>query len=321
MKKRKFIFSRTLVMAFAVLLLVCCQKTTTTITKTTNDSASQATIASDELNVNNEIDQVIDEAVAGLGMCKQTSGGLTVNPSSITGAVIDTSQVDSGIVNIFYYGKESKPVKSRSGTVEIKLPVVSKHPVPWTTAGVTATVTFTNYEIFYLTIANKSLWFKGTFNVTSANGVLVKNLVVGDSLVEKVRGPVSFTYNDNGAILYLYLWNLHRTRILKRTATNDTTITTLGDTIINGINNVANWGMTRLSDNYYTSIITPVYQDISSSSYYNPLSGVKSIQAIPEPMTLTFGVNQSGTPIASSPFGYKMTWTNKYGAQDSVISY
>ncbi len=289
MQRRNFIYNKPLVMALAILLLAGCKKTTTEITTSTNDSASQGTIASDELAVNNEMDQVVDEAVASLCICKQTSGSLTINPTTIAGAVIDTSQVDSGIVNIFYYGKESNPIKSRSGNVEIKLPVVGKHLIPWTTTGVTAAITITNYEIFYSNIANKTLWFKGTINVSNANGVLIKNLIVGDSLVEKVRGPVSFTFNDNGAILYLYLWNLHRTRVIKRTVTNDTTITTWGDTTINGIANIANWGMTRLSNNYYTSITTPVFQDISTSSFYDPLSGVKSIQSIPEPLTITYG--------------------------------
>ncbi|HXB10927.1 MAG TPA: hypothetical protein VNZ45_02995, partial [Bacteroidia bacterium] len=129
MQKSKLTYSKPLVIAIAVLLLASCKKTTTEITTSSNDSASQAIIASDELIVNNEIDQAIDEAVSGLCICKQTSGSLTINPTTIAGAVIDTSQVDSGIVNIYYYGKESNPIKSRSGTVEIRLPVVGKHPV------------------------------------------------------------------------------------------------------------------------------------------------------------------------------------------------
>ncbi|HXB12434.1 MAG TPA: hypothetical protein VNZ45_10635, partial [Bacteroidia bacterium] len=125
----------------------------------------------------------------------------------------------------------------------------------------------------------------------------------------------------NGAIITLFLWNLHRTRVINRNASNDTTITTRGDTIVNGINYISSWGQTRFSQNYYTSVTTPIFQDVSGSTYYNPLSGVKSVQGISEPLVITYGVDQSGTPVVSNPFGYKMMWTNTNGAQNSVISY
>jgi len=222
-------------------LFTSCQKETTTLVTSAPDSYTQGTIASDEVFVNDEIDQAIDEAVSGLSICKPTSGSNTVNPVTVQGAVIDTSQVDSGIVNIFYYSKEADTMRARTGSLEIKLPVLNKKVIPWMTVGVRATITFTSYEINYLN-TNTSVWFKGTITVTNYSGGLLKNLLPGDSLVEKVRGPIDYTYNDNGAILTLYLWNLHRTRVLGITNTSVITVTTRGDTTINSINNVSNWG-------------------------------------------------------------------------------
>jgi hypothetical protein len=320
-KRRVFNGFIAIFLIFAV-VTGCKKKETTVITTTVNDSSTQGIIASDELNVNDEIDQAIDEAVNGICMPVSTSGATAVNLYTIKGAVVDTSQVDSGIVNIFYYGVETDITKSRSGTVEIQLPVVHKKVTPWKTVGVKAKITITAYEVMYLNTNNLSLWFQGSFTVTNVNGKMLVSLPTTDSLVEKVNGPIGFTNNDNGAILSVYSWNLCKNRVLKVTNTAAVTVTTYGDTSINGINNIADWGTDRLNQTFYTSVTSPIFQNASTPIFYNPFSGVKIIESIPEPITVTFGVNQQGAVVTTgTPYGYNINWTTSGVARDSVISY
>lgn len=322
MKKNAYIYLSLIAFMAVSILFQGCKKTTDNIVITGNDTGNQEIIASDELNVTCEMDQAIDEAVAGLCICKPTSGLPSVNPYSLAGAVIDTSQVDSGIVNVYYYGKETNPEKSRQGSVEIKLPVLSKTVVPWTTKGVTATITFTKYEVFYLNKPNTALWFNGSFTITNSSGGSLVNLAIGDSLVEKVTGPISYTANDNVALLQEYTWNFYKTRVFNYLNTDTITITTRGDTTIGGFNNVSNWGTTRFNQNYYTSILSPLVCNTAFATFYNPLSGVKKIQGIPEPIDDTLGVDKFGIPVSNgTPYGYKINWTNSSGSQAAVISY
>lgn len=319
MKKLKNIY---ILLLLGTALLSGCKKTSTQITTSTDDSSTQELIASDELKVNSEMDQAIDEAIAGLCICKPTSGSATINPYTIPGAVIDTSQVNSGIVNIYYYGKEADTTKTRGGSIEITLPVISKNVTPWITKGVIATITFTKYEIFYNAKNKTTLWFNGSFTITNTSGGLLNSLAVGDSLTEKVNGPISYTDNDNAVVLQLFQWHFCKTRVFNHTATDTTLITTRGDTTAGGFVNVSNWGQTRFVQNYYTSITRPIVRNTNESIFYNPLRGAKIIHGIPEPITDTLGVNSYGIPAGNNiPYGYKINWANSAGSQMKVITY
>jgi hypothetical protein len=330
--RRLTVYKGCLLVLLAALFATGCKKTTTTELTNTSDSATQTVIVSDVVNVNMEIGQAIDEAVAALSISSTTSGGPANNATLFLspGVLVDTSQISTGLLYVDYFvGKSQDSAVGRSGTVQIQLPVVAGHITPWKKIGTGAVITFTNatptqdYEaVYFRPVPNPSLWFTGSLTVTNYSGGLLKNLIPGDSLVEKVNGQIQYTNNDNGGAIILWTVNLHYTRLVGMTNTNHITITTRADTNINSFNNVIYWGQDRFNDNFYTSLTVPTFQDISSAASYNPLSGVTNIQNIKEPITCTYGVSLSGNPVVNAiPYGYKINWTYSGTAEQDIISY
>jgi len=333
MKKLSVPYKSFILILLGGLLATGCKKTSTTEQITAaSDSGTQTIIASDELNVNLEIGQAVDEAVAAMSISNTTSGAPTNNVSLFLspGVLVDTSQINTGLLYVYYFvGKSQDSATGRSGTVKTQLPVIAGHITPWKNAGTTATINFTNlnptqdYEaLYYRPVPNTSLWFIGSLTVTNYSGGLLKNLTPGDSLVERINGQIQYSINDNVGQITLWTVNLHYSRVIGMTNTNHITITTRADTNINSFNNVIYWGQDRYNDNLYATVTVPTFQDISSQARYNPLSGVTIIQNIKEPITSTCGVDLNGNPVLNgTPYGYKINWTYNSTAEQTVISY
>ena len=148
-------------------------------------------------------------------------------------------------------------------------------------------------------------------------------LVPGDSLVDKIRAQIDFTYNDNTTVLQTWTWNFNQLRTFK---SNNAVVTAIikGDTIINSTNNVTTWGATRSGLNFYTSTTTPLLYNVSGSNFlYDPLTGTKNIKGITEPIIVTCGVDEQGNLInTGNPYGYKFKWINSGGqTKGAVIKY
>lgn len=303
-----------------------CTKVETTKTYTVTDTTAQTTIAADELTVNNEFDQATDDAVAVL-----------CNPqSAIAGALVDTSLLSSGIIEIDYYGKESNVSKSRTGSDSIYENTVNGHIVPWKTAGASATMKFGTvnlpyYEVMFLTngevpflTSNASITFiSGSATLTNIYGGSLQSLKSpGDSLVEHIEATFSFTYNDNTSQIQSFTWQINQVRVFTKSDTAVYT-TTRGDTTINGYSHISTWGTTRLGSAFYTTISTYLIQNISNPYLsYNPLSGSKTIEGIPEPILCLYGVNSQGSIQANgTPYGFYISWINNTIHATSVVPY
>jgi hypothetical protein len=334
MKKSIAIFSAFILMALWMALSIssCKKESGYSITQTTDDSQTQAIIADDELFVNNEFEQVVNDAVSATAISSTTSGDVPPTQTgnalftTVTGAVIDTSRIDSGLITITYFGTNADHTIGRSGVVKIKHALNgSGNVIPWKTIGAIAEITFDQYEIVVLA-TNKSLWFNGSGTVSNVTGELMPNIansaiVPGDTLVDKIRAQINFTFNDNVSTIKTWNWNLSLHRVFN--GVNPViTCSVSGDTAIDDMNNVALWGTNRFDENFYTCTSAPVMTNISGSSFLNkPLSGLKVIKAIPEQLTITFGVDSQGDlQTSGNPYGYKITWF-RAGSQQSVISY
>lgn len=331
MNQKRIIFNYLVAIFLVILLFPACTKTHEyTLVNTTDDTKAQAIIASDEFELNFELDQAVNEALAASFISSKTSGD-TITPSSgnilstIAGAVIDTSGINTGLIKISYYGKTADLKKGRLGDITIKHAVASGKVIPWNTKGASAIITFKNYEVFFLNIVNKALSLNGTCVITNVSGGLLKNiasplLVPGDSLTDKMRVQLTFTYNDNVTSITTWAWNCNQLRFFND---KDSILTcfTKGDTTINSIN-AASWGSTRANQIFYTSITTPLLQNISAGVLSNPLSGRKVILGIKEPITVTYGVDQQGSPVnTGKPYGYILTWTRGGLPKDTVAKY
>ena len=336
MKTRKFIFHFFFLLASTTLLFIGCKKTHEyTLVNTVDDTDTQTIIASDELEVNKEFDIAVDEAIKASCISSVTSGDATTGGTgnilftTISGAIIDTGASGTGVIKINYYGQNADHTKGRTGEIKIQHATISGTVIPWTTAAATATITFTQYEVIFLpATVNKSIWLNGTATISNLSGGLLKNianplLVPGDSLVDKIRSKIDFTYNDNTTLIQTWVWYFNQHRVLKL---EDTTVTATikGDTIINNTSNVTTRGTTRSGLNFYTNTTTPLVYNMSGSDFlYNPLTGIKMIRGITEPITVTYGVNESGNYVSNiNPYGYKFNWINSGGQpKGAVVKY
>jgi len=291
-----------------------CAKETTTKVETTSNSVSQNAIAMDEVTLNNEFDQFVDDAITVLGNHNATIAGM-YPPDSVS----------PGIIELTYNGKtEPDGTKIRSGSDSIHY----NPGVLWNTPGATATISFGDvnapgYEVtFSSNNPSTSVRFNGTVTLINKSGGLLQNLAIGDSLVEIIKGSLTYTFDDNAATIVYYPFNLNQIRSIKNTG-SALIASTWADTAIGGLTNVCNWGLDRFGNAYYTSITGTIVQNISTYTLsYNPLKGSKNIQNITEPILSVYGVNQQGTVITSgTPYGFIITWDNNGGQAQSVIGY
>jgi hypothetical protein len=327
MEKRSFIIKTVIGLSLLGLMLVGCKKTTTEITTTTNDTSSQTSIAFDEVNDNDEMDGLVDDAIAVLSMSPTTSGGTSFYPTVLPGhpsPYIDTTYIASGIIRLTYGVGLTDSTWGISGPlVVVQLPMAGSKIVTWNTPGVKATITIaptSGYEVYYTMI--NTIWYDGTINVTNVYGGLIQNLNNTDSVVEKVNGNLLYTANDNVAKINLYQWNICRIRTITLPTAGNITVTYRGDTALGSVQNVSDWGQTRENYNFYTTVTSPVIQDISVAPHYFPLHGSKYVQGIPEPMIINFGVDANGNPVGTGvPYGYKFNWSNPSGTQQAVVQY
>lgn len=293
---------------FAVAIMGCAKETTSRV-NTTSNTGTQSIIASDELTLNNELDQAVDDAIA----------VLSNHNAAIAGALDDSISPD--IYEINYFGNEANNTKSRTASDSIHLNATS-----WATAGTTATIDFGDinnkaYEVLFKT-NNTSITLTGKATITNLSGGLLQNLTPADSMVVHIKASVSYTYNDNATVIQLYTWNFNELRTFRK---SDTSImaSTRGDTTIKNFSHLESWGVNRYGDSAYCTITSTIVQNISNLNLaYNPLSGAGVIQNISEPIISTYGVNQQGSPISNgTPYGFIITWTNNGGQAQNVIGY
>lgn len=333
MNKHKIFPVIIVVAAVMILLPASCSKTGYTIIETAADSSTQIIIANDELNVNYEFDQAVNEALLATTISRIASGDSTGAGTAgglyntISKVSIDTSHiVDSSLIRLNYYGKNADQTKGRSGSITVNYALDGNGKIiPWKDPGASITLTFAQYEVVVLA-TNVSVWMNGNATITNVSGGLLKapayiSMPPG-GLQDKADGHITFTYNDNTANIVTWTWDLTQARTF--TMQNSVLTSSItGDTVVSGISSISTSGTNRFSDIFYTGIITPVVQGISSSYLLSqPLTGEKAIHGIKEPLQVIYGVDVHGNPVNSgAPYGYNITWVSNGGQAQTVIAY
>jgi hypothetical protein len=316
-QKNIFKFGPVSHLLLAIGFLAGCTKVDTTKSYTVSDTTQQTYIATDEVNVNNEFDNAVDDAIAAL--CN--------HETDVAGAVVDS--ISPNVIEIDYYGKETQLTKQRAGGDSIYL-----RGLLWDVPQATASITFGDdnqsipeYEVTFLN-SNSSLTFQnplsslrivGNAKITNVSGILIQNLTATDSMVVQVRATIAFTWNDQSAAPQTFTWYINQIRTY--TLSNGSIIaTTRGDTVINGVL-VSTWGTDRFSNSFYTITTQSDVQNISVANLsYNRLSGASTITGISEPIYSTYGVNNQGNIVTSgTPYGFYFHWTDN-NALGSVVS-
>lgn len=314
MRTNKTIFKSFIAMAFAVIIIAGCKKeeeapVVPPVTPTEN--AGQTTRASDQSNTENESNQAMDEANSAMGAVS------TTRSVQSCGMTIDSTYKSIGKITLNYDGTNCSG-KIRTGSITVQLPFSNGVITTWSTAGATATLTFNAYKVTYVS-NNKSLTLNGTHKVTNVNGGGWVQLYFGTPIVHKVRADMQLTFDDGTT----RTWKAAEKRTL--TYNNVTEVlkaSTIGDTILSGHANVAFWGVNRIGESFIIDMPTAFSYDVNNpitNCIYKPLTGVIVHYGVAHSLTLTYGVDASGYPTTSCPFGYKFSWTDGNGANQQII--
>jgi hypothetical protein len=302
--KKIILFSFVAMIALSLTFVGCKKNTSAT---TTDDTASQQQLAADEHSQNVESENSMNEANDAMF---STGIGKT---SPIPGATIDTSSIANKIILIHYNGLNADATRTRSGDIKIQLINGSR----WKDAGATITITYTNFKVTRLS-TGKSLIFDGIVTVINTSGgkVFINPTVIHDALSTGFQ--ITF---DDGSIRK---WNLSR----RRTFTNINGVLSVkeeGTGTADGNSNLLSWGQTRNSENFYTSITTPIVYNtyLSTKCPSKFMSGVKIYKGLSHELTLTLGLDNLGNTVDSTssncPTNYKIEWTNAAGNKKSAL--
>lgn len=307
--EKRFIKTSILLAGLALASVAC---TKNKIDQTPDDSQEQITTSSDESEVNSALDKIVEDAntlLSGSSMAGGRSDGL------ICGATIDSTLKSQGIFKLLFDGNTACIYgrRFRSGSITIKLSGAEK----WSDAGAVLSITLENYKVTRIS-DNKSLTFNGTKSITNVNGGLVRKLSDGGaSVVHKVRGNLSITFDDGTQ----RAWQVARKRTIKL-ASSVYTVAIEGDTTILGQSNIDVWGLNRKGNSFYGAISEPIV--LSSACEYHAISGAKQHKRLTREISVVFGVDASGKKVTAPecPYGFSVTWTNiKGNTRTEIVAY
>jgi len=295
MKKQLFNLSM-LFAALLVLTISSCKKESTT-----DDSIA----AGDAANISSAMSSTSDDADNAMSTNRSLSGkteGLIFETLCGATTVIDSG---SGTATITYNGQDCSGKLSRTGTVTVQL---QGYPnVHWRDAGATLVL---NYNVSVTVIATGETYgLTGTHYIDNVNGGLAYQVMDGLSTTTVVRkhtcNNATITFPDGSQ----RLWSFNRTRTFSNTGSNPT-ITLSGDTTINGIANVAQWGTNRNNETFYAAIISPISSDYQCN-FFHPTTGEYLHHVANRTVTVVYGVNLDGSAYTGNgcAYGYKMTYT------------
>ncbi len=316
MKTKKSIFQSVLAITlFAILIIVGCKKKddpapapTPPIVSPT-DSASQVTRATDQTNVENESNQAMDDVNTSLGEVSTTRGVQQI----YCAFTIDSTYKLQGKLILNYNGAFCAG-KIRTGSITVQLPYNGTTITTWSTAGATASLTFTNYKVLYPN--GNYVTLNGTHKVKNVNGGGYFELaILHIPIIHRVRSQMQISFNGGTAIA----WNSAKLRTLTYTGTYPNGVATIkmaGDTVIAGYNNVAMWGTNAMGDNFTIDVPVDYTYDVvnqTTNCIYRPLTGEIKYYGIAFVITLTYGVDASGNSVpvgTGCPYGYQLHWFN-----------
>ena len=344
--KKKIILSLFFVCSLASAVITSCKKNDNSSTTTTTTAQLDAQTQQNNYDQNNyksESDQNDNDVNAALngssmmGMRLPASNGserlgygtnsILYNPTAPCGATIDSSQISSkkiifnfdGVTHCGYW-----PIRTRSGQITVQLTGANK----WDNPGAVLTISFNNYKVTRL---DNGHWiqFNGVKTLTDSAGFNALTFLLGSTIItykERVHNmQVTFDGGDSA------VWNSSRTVWWKCNsfATGDYTFTTIGDTIINGNNNMSEWGTNRFNTGFVIYYNSQLVCNSLCSNYWKPTSGeivydvLNTNSTVAGSFTFDLNVDSHGTILTSGcPFYFKVTWVDSNShSQYTVLPY
>jgi hypothetical protein len=300
-----------LIVAIVALTISGCKKESTT-----DDSVA----AGDAANISSALSSTSDDADNAMSTNHAVSGkteGLVFETFCGASVVVDSNGTNPGTATITYSGTDCSGKLSRTGTVTAQL--LNYPTTHWKDAGATLVLT---YDVSVTVIAT-GLTYKitGTHNIENVNGGLAYQVMDGLTTTPVVRkhtcNNATITFPDGSQ----RLWSFNRTRTFSNTGSNPT-ITMTGDSTVDGIPNVAQWGTNRNNEAFYAAIPTPISSDYACN-FFHPTTGEYLHHVANRTVTVMYGVNLDGTQHTGSgcAYGYQMTYTKGARSLTAVFPY
>jgi hypothetical protein len=318
---KKGIIRFSILLLSSILIFTACNRKNDV---TPDDSSAQIQNGNDDHNASIESDAALNDANKAISDQIAMNGARIAAgpiPIVLTGAgatyIYDSTATDRRIT-ITYDGTTIINGRTRTGKVVGTIPKKTGNvSVHWTTPGAVLTLKCTNLKATRVS-DGKSLTLNGAKTVTNVSGGDIKTLAATGtgSIVHKIKGTDTLTFDNGGK----RTWNVARTRTITK-ITNGYSISISGDTTIDGHSRVAMWGTNRAGIAFYSTISTPVvWNDTSCSPFFVPVSGVRIIQGLEHALSITFGVDNSGTVVTTGcPYGFKLNWVNVKGELKEVV--
>ncbi len=277
---------------------------------TGDDFKNQTIAARDEADMEAASEQSLEDINSAIDGSSLAGKALGPRPFVLCGSTVDTSQKAQGRITITYDGTSVCNGKKRTGSVLIQFPAGKK----WRDVGTRISATFNSLK-FTRVIDGKSITLDGQKSITNVNGGIVSEQTNGQTIVHKVRGNLSLTF-DNGTVRN---WVVAR---LKTITLIDSVyqLKVEGDTTVDGTANVVIFGTNRAGRAFRVAIATPIIAN-STCFFYRPVQGVKVHSGLEREIIVTFGVDEGGNSVSSGcAYGYKAEWKNARGQQKTLIT-
>jgi outer membrane murein-binding lipoprotein Lpp len=275
----------------------------------------------DANNYKSESDQADNDINSSLSAYPTFGRGTAILSSPMCGATVDTTFLTSQKMLIFNFDGVTpcfSPSRTRAGQIKVQL-VTGNH---WSDAGAVLKETYINFKITRLS-DNQFIMFNGEKTLKNINGNDWLGFLLGTSTLKYQSRAfnVSVTFNNASAT-----WNTAHLTEWKYTPLASSsyheayiTFTAIGDTSLNGFNNVSAWGVNRFGQNFTTyynsSILSNTYCGLWRPNQGELVHSVNSSN-----FTLSLGVDQGGNPTPyDCAYGYKVVWTNSNGNTGTVI--
>ncbi|MEP7171828.1 MAG: hypothetical protein ABI855_20810 [Bacteroidota bacterium] len=278
----------------------------------------------DANNYKSESDQADNDINNSLNSYPSFGRVAGVVSSPLCGATVDTSQLSQKILIFNFDGVTPcfSPSRTRSGQIKVQL----TSGAFWHDAGSVLTETFINFKVTRLS-DNKSVMFNGVKTLKNMNGNNWIGFLLGTSTLKYQERAFNIHVTFDNATA---TWNTAHITEWSYTPSASSpysdkeafiTFTAIGDTTLNGFNNVSAWGVNRFGQNFTTyynsSILSNTYCGL-----WRPNQGELVHNVNNSDFTLSLGVDQSGNPTPyACAYGYKVAWTSNGNTGSVILSY
>jgi hypothetical protein len=317
----KKVLSLSIVLLASVAIFYGCQK---------KDNAIAAALTDLELTANATQNSFDNNRVEGDNetVGNDVLGKLESNPNFITLGPGDTLKNCDAFIDRSLWGTSAKTIVItyrdtlcntgfiRSGVVTVQL----VQGTNWYQANAILKISFVGLKV-KPRLGNTYI-YDGVRYITNVNGGLMfgysPNAPVRDSVIHKIRATNTITFEDGTKRTW---WIARKNAYSKNTFT----LASSGDSTINGVN-CSLGGSTRLNTNFVVQAPQTIVSK-AACGWYNAQAGIRKVVSDNQTVTITFGVNASGSQLplglgCGDYYGYKIEWTKVNGtATSAVIAY